>query len=537
PGAKVTVEIAKLRNATPGVMLISPPPHHDIYSIEDIAQLIFDLKQVNPKALISVKLVSGLGVGTIAAGVAKAYADMITISGHDGGTAASPLTSVKYAGTPWELGLAEAHQALLANNLRDRIRLQVDGGLKTGLDVIKGAILGADSFGFGTGPMVALGCKFLRICHLNNCATGIATQNKTLRDEHFTGLPEKVMRYFEFVAEETRQWLGKLGVASLDELIGRTDLLTLLPGETSKQKNLDLSAILNAAKRPDSGVAHYMNKNNPPFDEGLLNQQILNDAKEKFEYQEKVVLNYPICNYDRSVGASFAGYIAQQKNPQDFLLKLNFKGIAGQSFGVWNHEGMDLNLQGDANDYVGKGMSGGHISIFPQENISYVASRGAIIGNTCLYGASGGSIFAAGQAGERFAVRNSGALAVVEGVGDHGCEYMTGGTVVILGPVGDNFGAGMTGGQAIVLDLSDTIFEQTNTDTVEIIDMSEVDCDNEELILHSLLSEHINRTNSRWAQKIANNFDHYLDSFKLIIPKGTFSDISQSEAINVRGIK
>ncbi len=537
PGAKVTAEIAQLRNATPGVMLISPPPHHDIYSIEDIAQLIFDLKQVNPKALISVKLVSGPGVGTIAAGVAKAYADMITISGHDGGTAASPLTSVKYAGSPWELGLAEAHQALLANNLRDRICLQVDGGLKTGLDVIKGAILGADSFGFGTGPMVALGCKFLRICHLNNCATGIATQNKTLRDKHFTGLPEKVMRYFEFVAEETQQWLGKLGVASLDELIGRTDLLTLLPGKTSKQKNLDLSAIINAAKRPETGVAHYMKKTNPPFDEGLLNQQILSDAKEKFDYQKKVVLNYSIRNYDRSVGASFAGYIAQQENPQDFKLELNFKGIAGQSFGVWNHQGMELNLQGDANDYVGKGMSGGHISIFPQENVSYIASRGAIIGNTCLYGASGGSLFAAGQAGERFCVRNSGATAVVEGVGDHGCEYMTGGTVVILGPVGDNFGAGMTGGQAIVLDLTDTLTEQTNIDTVEIIDMSEVDCDNQELILHSLLSEHISRTNSRWAQKIADNFDHYLDSFKLVIPKGTFPDISQSEAINVRIIK
>jgi len=521
PGAKVTVEIAKLRNATPGVMLISPPPHHDIYSIEDIAQLIFDLKQVNPKALISVKLVSGPGVGTIAAGVAKAYADMITISGHDGGTGASPLTSVKYAGTPWELGLAEAHQALMENNLRDRICLQVDGGLKTGLDVIKGAILGADSFGFGTGPMVALGCKYLRICHLNNCATGIATQNKTLRDEHFGGLPEKVINYFEFVASETRQWLGKLGVASLDELIGRTDLLTLLPGETGKQQNLDLSAIINAAKRPENGAAHYMNLTNPPFDKGVLNQTILTDAKAQFDYQEKVVLNYSINNYDRSVGASFAGFVAKQHNPEDFLLEVNFKGIAGQSFGVWNHQGMTLNLQGDANDYVGKGMSGGSINIFPQANINYVASRGAIIGNTCLYGASGGSLHAAGQAGERFAVRNSGATAVVEGVGDHGCEYMTGGTVIILGPVGENFGAGMTGGHAIILDLTDNLEQQTNMETVDIIDMSEFDCDDEELLLHSLLTEHINKTNSRWAQKIANNFDHYLDSFKLVVPKSS----------------
>jgi len=521
PGGKVTVEIATLRNSTPGVTLISPPPHHDIYSIEDIAQLIFDLKQVNSKAKVSVKLVSGPGVGTIAAGVAKAYADMITISGHDGGTGASPLTSIKYAGTPWELGLAEVHQALIENNLRERIILQVDGGLKTGLDVIKGAILGADSFGFGTGPMVALGCKYLRICHLNNCATGIATQNKILRDEHFQGLPEKVMNYFQFVAAEVQMWLGKLGVASLDDLIGRTDLLTLLPGTTDKQRNLDLTPILNAAKRPATGAAHYMNMSNPPFDEGTLNKQILQDASSKFDYQEKVILNYGIKNYDRSVGASIAGYIASQHSPEDYQLEINFKGIAGQSFGVWNHPGMHLSLQGDANDYVGKGMSGGSISLFPGENISYVASRCAIIGNTCLYGASGGYLYASGQAGERFAVRNSGASAVVEGVGDHGCEYMTGGTIVILGPVGENFAAGMTGGIAIVLDMNDMLEQNTNPENVDIINMSELDCEDEEALLHSLLLEHIKKTNSRWAQKIVNNYDQYLDSFMLVVPKST----------------
>jgi len=521
PGGKVTVEIATLRNSTPGVTLISPPPHHDIYSIEDIAQLIFDLKQVNSKAKVSVKLVSGPGVGTIAAGVAKAYADMITISGHDGGTGASPLTSIKYAETPWELGLAEVHQALIENNLRERIILQVDGGLKTGLDVIKGAILGADSFGFGTGPMVALGCKYLRICHLNNCATGIATQNKILRDEHFQGLPEKVMNYFQFVAAEVQMWLGKLGVASLDDLIGRTDLLTLLPGTTDKQRNLDLTPILNAAKRPATGAAHYMNMSNPPFDEGTLNKQILQDASSKFDYQEKVILNYGIKNYDRSVGASIAGYIASQHSPEDYQLEINFKGIAGQSFGVWNHPGMHLSLQGDANDYVGKGMSGGSISLFPGENISYVASRCAIIGNTCLYGASGGYLYASGQAGERFAVRNSGASAVVEGVGDHGCEYMTGGTIVILGPVGENFAAGMTGGIAIVLDMNDMLEQNTNPENVDIINMSELDCEDEEALLHSLLLEHIKKTNSRWAQKIVNNYDQYLDSFMLVVPKST----------------
>ncbi len=516
PGKKVTVEIAKLRNAVPGTTLISPPPHHDIYSIEDLSQLIFDLKQVNPKALISVKLVSGPGVGTIAAGVAKAYADMITIAGHDGGTGASPLTSVKYAGNPWELGLAETHQALIENNLRDKICLQVDGGFKTGLDVIKGTILGADSFGFGTGPMVALGCKYLRICHLNNCATGIATQNKTLRDKHFTGLPEKVIRYFEFVAGETQQWLMKLGVESLDKLIGRTDLLELIQGETSKQANIDLSSILNAAKRPETGAAHYLGVANDSFDKGELNQQIVND----FE-QGKQQDFYRINNYDRSVGAKLSGFVATKYGKAGHKISLNFRGIAGQSFGVWNHQGIELNLQGDANDYVGKGMSGGSIAILPPDNISYVPSRGAIIGNTCLYGASGGQLFAAGQAGERFAVRNSGATAVVEGVGDHGCEYMTGGIVVILGPVGENFGAGMTGGQVFVFDDFDTLESQANLDTVEIVNITDEQCETCQTELKKLIQQHIDKTGSRWAAKLSRNWDSYLDAFKVVRPKQT----------------
>ena len=522
PGAKVTVEIAKLRNATPGVTLISPPPHHDIYSIEDIAQLIFDLKQVNPEALISVKLVSGPGVGTIAAGVAKAYADMITIAGHDGGTGASPLTSVKYAGTPWELGLSEAHQALVENGLRDRICLQVDGGLKTGLDVIKGAILGADSFGFGTGPMVALGCKFLRICHLNNCATGIATQNKILRSQHYNGLPDKVIHYFEFITQETQEWLAKLGVASLNDLIGRTDLLEIIEGRTSKQNNLNLQVILDSAKRPEKSAPHYMGLRNTPFDKGELNQTVLNDVIQNLSefVDESVSPLYPIKNYDRSVGASLAGYLAQNENIKSDLW-LNFKGIAGQSFGVWNAPGMNLRLTGDANDYVGKGMSGGSISIHPPENIQYVASRGAIIGNTCLYGASGGSLFAAGQAGERFAVRNSGANAVVEGVGDHGCEYMTGGTVVVLGPVGENFAAGMTGGNAIVLDLRETLNKRTNFEHVELMALIEPECESYQSQLIELLDQHIESTNSPWAKKIRQNISHYLDYFMVVVPKTT----------------
>ncbi|TQV86383.1 glutamate synthase large subunit [Aliikangiella coralliicola] len=524
PGSKVTMEIARLRNSTPGVTLISPPPHHDIYSIEDIAQLIFDLKQVNPKALISVKLVSGPGVGTIAAGVAKAYADMITIAGHDGGTGASPLTSVKYAGTPWELGLSEAHQALVENGLRDRICLQVDGGLKTGLDVIKGAILGADSFGFGTGPMVALGCKFLRICHLNNCATGVATQNKTLRSEHFTGLPERVINYFEFIAQETREWLAKLGVSSLDELIGRTDLLEIAEGRTTKQNHLNLQVILDSAKRPENGAAHYQRIRNVPFDKGELNQKIINDFNEQinlpFDQLQDVNLTYPIKNYDRSVGAALAGQLALEQNRYK-RINLNFKGIAGQSFGVWNSTGMHLRLTGDANDYVGKGMSGGSISIFPQENIQYVASRGAIIGNTCLYGASGGSLFAAGQAGERFAVRNSGADAVVEGLGDHGCEYMTGGTVVVLGPVGENFAAGMTGGLALVLDLRETLSKRTNFEHVELMPLVEPECESYQTQLIELIDNHIENTGSPWAKKIRQNLPHYLHYFMVVVPKTT----------------
>jgi len=519
PGAKVTVEIARLRNSTPGVTLISPPPHHDIYSIEDLAQLIFDLKQVNPKVHVSVKLVSGPGVGTIAAGVAKAYADMITIAGHDGGTAASPLSSVKYAGTPWELGLAEAHQALVENDLRDRICLQVDGGLKTGLDVIKGAILGADSFGFGTGPMIALGCKYLRICHLNNCATGIATQNKTLRDEHFLGLPEKVINYFKFVANETREWLGKLGIASLDELIGRTDLLQLLPGVTAKQQHLDLSSILNAAKRPSSGPAHYMGLRNHPFDKGELNQKTLADVQALIGTNTLISLDYEIRNFDRSVGALLSGYLASQSGYKTEYIQLNFTGTAGQSFGVWNHSGMNLNIKGDANDYVGKGMSGGTLCVFAPENVQYVASRSTIVGNTCLYGATGGRLFVAGQAGERFAVRNSGVTTVVEGVGDHGCEYMTGGVVVVLGPVGENFAAGMTGGLAIILDTNDILEQQTNMELVEIINMVDSESDKYEDLLRTLIAKHIEKTNSPWAQKIVANFDNYLDAFKLVIPK------------------
>ena len=518
PGEKVTAEIARLRYSVPGVTLISPPPHHDIYSIEDLAQLIFDLKQVNPQALISVKLVSEPGIGTIATGVAKAYADLITVSGYDGGTGASPLTSVKYAGSPWELGLAEVHQALVENGLRDRVRLQVDGGLKTGLDVVKAAILGAESFGFGTGPMVALGCKFLRICHLNNCATGVATQDATLRRDHFTGLPEMVMNYFTFLAREVRELMAQLGVTELTQLIGRTDLLDYKASETQKQSRLDLSPILAASGVRSDKPLHCV-QNNTPFDPGALNQLLVEKCHDMVIRKTGGQLSFPIRNTDRSVGAALSGFIAKQHGNQGMAtdpIRLKFIGTAGQSFGVWNAGGVHLSLQGDANDYVGKGMTGGQIAIHPAKGASFAKNGFTIAGNTCLYGATGGRFYAAGQVGERFAVRNSGALAVVEGTGDNCCEYMTGGVIVVLGCTGVNFGAGMTGGFAYLLDEQDDLALRLNPELVEAL---AVEMPILQEHLRSLLHQHLEETGSEKAQRILNNFSQYLPKFKLIKPK------------------
>ncbi|WP_394494087.1 glutamate synthase large subunit [Shewanella sp. ENK2] len=517
PGHKVSVEIAGLRHARPGVTLISPPPHHDIYSIEDLAQLIFDLKQINPRALVSVKLVSEPGVGTIATGVAKAYADMITISGYDGGTGASPITSVKYAGSPWELGLAEVHQALVENGLRHKIRLQVDGGLKTGMDIIKAALLGAESFGFGTVPMIALGCKYLRICHLNNCATGVATQDKNLRDNHYHGLPERVMTYFEFVAEEVREWMAKLGVAKFEDLVGRTDWLYALEGQTAKQLGLDLAPILYQPKVP-SGTDITWKELNPPDDKGDLNLQIVADSSQAVLEGSSFTKQYNINNTDRSVGASLSGFIATNiglkgaKAP----LSLQFNGSAGQSFGVWNSPGLNLTLIGDANDYVGKGMSGGEIIIHPPVGSPFESEESAIMGNTCLYGATGGRVYAAGQAGERFAVRNSGAIAVVEGVGDNGCEYMTGGIVVVLGQTGVNFGAGMTGGFAYIFDRFNHFSRRVNN---ELVDTQKLESSIQQQHLKELIEAHVVATGSEHAKMILSDFENWLDCFVLVKPK------------------
>ncbi|WP_028007342.1 glutamate synthase large subunit [Solimonas flava] len=521
PGDKVNEQIAKLRYARPGVALISPPPHHDIYSIEDLAQLIFDLKQVNPQALVSVKLVSGPGVGTIAAGVAKAYADLITISGYDGGTGASPLTSVKYAGTPWELGLSETHQTLRMNNLRDKVRVQTDGGLKTGLDVIKAAILGAESFGFGTAPMVALGCKYLRICHLNNCATGVATQNQTLRSEFFIGLPEMVMNYFRFVAEETREWMARLGVRTIKELIGRTDLLEVSEATTGKARNLDLSPILESAGMVLPS-AQYCMFNNEPFDKGELAEAMLQDCLPAIEHKTGGIFHYSVSNRHRSIGARLSGEIARRHGNlgmADKPITIKLKGAAGQSFGVWNAGGLQLELEGDANDYVGKGMAGGRIVVKPPRGARYDTREAAIIGNTCLYGATGGTLYAAGMAGERFAVRNSGAHAVIEGCGDHGCEYMTGGTVVILGRTGVNFGAGMTGGFAYVLDEKRTFVDRYNHELIDIHRVVSESMEAHENYLRKLVQDYASVTGSKWAQTILADWADYVGKFWLVKPK------------------
>ena len=536
PGGKVNALIARLRYSVPGVTLISPPPHHDIYSIEDLAQLIFDLKQVNPKALISVKLVSRPGVGTIATGVAKAYADLITISGYDGGTAASPLSSIRYAGSPWELGLSETHQMLRANDLRDKVRVQTDGGLKTGLDVVKAAMLGAESFGFGTGPMVALGCKYLRICHLNNCATGVATQDDRLRDEHYRGTVENAMNFFRFMAEETRMWMAKLGIRTLEELIGRVDLLEAVAGETAKHAKLDLAPIIHTDDFLASKPQFCQVERNVPFDKGELAERIVSETLSAIESKSGGEFHFPITNCDRSIGARVSGEIAQRygnSGMDDTPIKLKFTGVAGQSFGAWNAGGLELYLEGDANDYVGKGMAGGKIVISPPANSSFVSQKTSIIGNTCLYGATGGVVYAAGQAGERCGVRNSGAHIVVEGAGDHCCEYMTGGIVAVLGDTGVNFGAGMTGGFAFVLDQDRSFIDKYNS---ELIELERIGSEHEEgyaSCLRDMIGDFYRETGSKWGAELYNNFEDYLYRFWLVKPKAaSLADLMQRTRAN-----
>lgn len=522
PGGKVNSLIARLRYSVPGVTLISPPPHHDIYSIEDLAQLIFDLKQVNPNALVSVKLVSRPGVGTIATGVAKAYADLITISGYDGGTAASPLSSIHYAGSPWELGLSEAHQSLRVNGLRHKVRVQTDGGLKTGLDVVKAAILGAESFGFGTTPMIAVGCKYLRICHLNNCPTGVATQKSELRDEHFIGEAEMLINFFRFVAQETREWLAALGVRSMEELVGRTDLLSVMSGSTNKQQHLNLAPLLFTHSKGDGKPQTCQVERNEPFDKGLLAEQMVIDMMDTIKSAKGGDFSYRIGNCDRSIGARISGEIAALHGNNGMAsapINLHLTGTAGQSLGVWNAGGLNIKLEGDANDYVGKGMAGGEIVIYPPKGSTFASQQTAIIGNTCLYGATSGHLYAAGTAGERFAVRNSGCFAVVEGTGDHCCEYMTGGVVTVLGKTGLNFGAGMTGGFAYVLDLDGDFFDRCNHELIDMHRISSEQTENHRINLMSIIKTHVAKTGSQWGQTILDDFEHYVRKFYLVKPK------------------
>ncbi len=512
PGHKVTPLIASLRYTIPGVTLISPPPHHDIYSIEDLAQLIFDMKQVNPDAQVTVKLVSTAGVGTIAAGVAKAYADKIIISGGDGGTGAAPLTSIKYAGNPWELGLSEAHNALKLNGLREFVHLQTDGGLKTGLDVVKAALLGAESYAFGTAALTVIGCRILRSCHTNRCTVGVATQEEVLR-EHFVGTVDRIVNYFTLLAEDIREILAKLGYRSIEEIVGRSDLLRLIDDPFAQK--FDFSSILRRLEGPDTCQV----SSNEPFDKNEYEQEILNEVYKVIENPgDKIVLRKRISNLNRSFGARISGEIAKyygNAGLPDESITLRLKGVAGQSFGAYLINGLALYLQGAGNDYVGKGMNGGKIVITPTTQGEKISCAG----NTCLYGATGGKLYVAGSVGERFAVRNSGAIAIVEGTGDHPCEYMTGGVVVILGRTGVNFGAGMTGGIAFVYDEEHEFIDNLNQELVVATRIDTDESDEERHFIKKLLRNYVDETSSEKAKYILENFRHTLRDFWIVRPK------------------
>ncbi|BAZ38872.1 glutamate synthase (ferredoxin) [Calothrix sp. NIES-4101] len=517
PGAKVSPYIAMLRRSKAGVTLISPPPHHDIYSIEDLAQLIFDLHQINPQAQVSVKLVAEIGIGTIAAGVAKANADIIQISGHDGGTGASPLSSIKHAGSPWELGLTEVHRVLMENQLRDRVILRVDGGLKSGWDVLIGALMGAEEYGFGSIAMIAEGCIMARICHTNNCPVGVASQKEELR-KRFNGMPEHVVNFFYFIAEEVRSLLARLGYRSLVDVVGRADLLTTRAGASlTKTEALNLDCLL---KLPDTRENRTWLQHEVVHSNGdVIDDQLLADAEIQatIRNQSSITKNIKIVNTDRTVGARLAGAIASQYGDNGFegQINLNFNGSVGQSFGAFNLPGMILTLEGEANDYVGKGMNGGEIIIKPHANATYDPSQNVIIGNTCLYGATGGYLYANGLAGERFAVRNSQATAVIEGAGDHCCEYMTGGVVVVLGKVGRNVAAGMTGGLGYFLDESGGFSELVNP---EIVKIQRITTQAGEKQLQDLIQAHVERTGSPKAKMILANWQEYLAKFWQVVP-------------------
>nr|MBA3746729.1 glutamate synthase large subunit [Solirubrobacterales bacterium] len=517
PGHKVDAYIGGVRHTTPGVGLISPPPHHDIYSIEDLKQLIYDLRCANPKGHVSVKLVAEVGVGTVAAGVAKANADHVLIAGHDGGTGASPLSSIQSAGVPWEIGLAETQQTLLRNDLRSRIIVQTDGQLKTGRDVVIAAMLGADEMGFSTAPLIAVGCIMMRACHLNTCPVGIATQDPVLR-KRFKGAPEHVVNYFFFVAEEAREIMASLGIRSVDELIGRSDLLMADDAiEHWKARGVDLTNILARVDLPEGTPLHRVREQEPVLDDAL-DWGLVEDARGAICNGEHVKLEREVRNVNRCVGGILSSTIAERHGEPgltDGSIEVEFRGSAGQSFGGWLAAGVSFRLHGDANDYTGKGLSGGTLTILPPDGVTYVAEENVLIGNTVLYGATSGSAFFRGLAGERFCVRNSGASAVIEGVGDHGCEYMTGGRVVVLGPTGRNFAAGMSGGLAFVLDEHDMFRGRCNPEMVNQIEPLD---EGDAIEVRALVAEHAARTGSPVAERVLADWDELLAKFVKVFP-------------------
>jgi len=548
PGHKVSELIAKVRHTMPGVALISPPPHHDIYSIEDLSQLIYDLKQINPDVFVSVKLVSQAGVGTIAAGVAKAQADVVQISGHNGGTGASPLSSIKNAGMSWELGVAETQQTLMANNLRGRVRIRADGALRHGRDVVVAALLGADEFSFGTAPLIAEGCIMARVCHLNTCPTGVASQKPELRAK-FEGKPEHVMAYLMFVAQDVREWLAKMGYRNLDEVVGRSELLAQMadgrrktdespapspqpptPASRNYASALNLSGLVKQTHESGLHRHHVAGLRSSVLQQrNALNEQIVKDAHVAVAEGWPVKLHYSIRNQDRSIGVRLSGEVTKRHKDGGLppgTIEVDFRGYAGQSFGAFTTNGMRLNLIGAANDYVGKGMRGGEISIRPFPEAIYDWNENSILGNTALYGATGGALFAAGRAGERFAVRNSGGCGVVEGVGDNGCEYMTGGVAVVLGMTGRNFAAGMTGGMAFVWDPDGTFVNRCN---LELVDVDRLTNPGMKQLIRTLLRRHYELTNSHRARNLLRNWEEAALSFRRILPKDRVAEI---ESIN-----
>jgi glutamate synthase (NADPH/NADH) large chain len=516
PGHKVYPWIAKTRHSTPGVGLISPPPHHDIYSIEDLAQLIHDLKNSNPRARVHVKLVAEVGVGTVAAGVAKAKSDVVLISGHDGGTGASPLTSLKHAGAPWELGLAETQQTLLLNGLRDRIVVQADGQLKTGRDVIIAALLGAEEFGFATAPLVVSGCVMMRVCHLDTCPVGVATQNPELR-KRFTGRPEFVENFFRFIAQEVREYLAQLGFTTIEEAIGHAEVLDVAAAvDHWKAAGLDLTPILHVVEPWDSDHRSHKRTQDHGLDRAL-DQTLIQLAEGALEDGTPVHLELPIRNVNRTVGTLLGSELTRKWGgaglAQD-TIQVDFTGSAGNSFGAFLPRGITLRLEGDANDYLGKGLSGGRVIVSPPSVSTFAAEDNIIAGNVIAYGATAGELFLRGVVGERFCVRNSGATAVVEGVGDHGCEYMTGGTVVVLGPTGRNFGAGMSGGVAFVLDGDGKFAERVNTEMVQVEEVDDADAD----LLHELITRHLTETGSAVGQRLLDRWAASAEQFRKVMP-------------------